>query len=79
MTGLDGMTQATFANAEARFRAMDLMSQTDGAVDPSQLAKIANQEYNKMFDANGILADDAVTVCIWWDCSASWQPDGTGS
>ena len=56
MTGLDGMTQATFANAEARFRAMDLMRQTDGAVDPRELAKIANQEYNKMFDANGLLS-----------------------
>ena len=30
MTGMDGMTQATFANAEARFRAMDLMRETDG-------------------------------------------------
>ena len=60
MTGMDGMTQATFANAEARFRAMDLMRETDGAVDPEQLAKIANQEYNKMFDADGILKDSAV-------------------
>ena len=34
MTGFDGMTQATFANAEARFRAMDLMRETEGAVDP---------------------------------------------
>ncbi len=59
MTGMDGMTQATFANAEARFRAMDLMRETDGAVDPSELAKIANQEYNKMFDDNGILIDRA--------------------
>ena len=62
MTGMDGMTQATFANAEARFRAMDLMRQTDGAVDPEQLAKIANQEYNKMFDGEGILSDKAVQV-----------------
>ena len=60
MTGFDGMTQATFANAEARFRAMDLMRETDGAVDPRELAKIANQEYNKMFDANGLLMDKAV-------------------
>ena len=62
MTGMDGMTQATFANAEARFRAMDLMRQTDGEVDPSQLAKIANQEYNKMFDENGILIDKAAQI-----------------
>ena len=59
MTGMDGMTQATFANAEARFRAMDLMRQTDGNVDPKELAQIANQEYNKMFDENGILIDKA--------------------
>ena len=60
MTGIDGMTQATFANAEARFRAMDLMRETDGKVDPGELAQIANQEYNKMFDENGLLIDRAV-------------------
>ena len=60
MTGADGLTQSMFANAEARFRAMDLMRETDGKVDPSELAKIANQEYNKMFDGEGLLMDKAV-------------------
>ena len=61
MTGMDGMTQATLL-MQSTTRAMDLMRETDGKVDPRQLDQIANQEYNKMFDESGILIDKAVMV-----------------
>jgi hypothetical protein len=59
-TGFDGWTNATLANAHARFRAMSELKRLGEKATPERIRELANAEYNSMFDANGIIADKAV-------------------
>jgi len=59
-TGFDGWTNATLANAHARFRAMSEMKRLGEEATPSSIKKMADAEYNSMFDSNGIIVDEAV-------------------
>lgn len=59
-TGFDGYTSANVANAQARFRAMDEIQRLGKAASPDEVKRLANIEYNSMFDENGIIVDEAV-------------------
>lgn len=59
-TGFDGYTSASLANAHARFRAMDELERLGKEISPDEVKRIADKEYNSMFDENGIIADEAV-------------------
>ena len=59
-TGFDGWTNATLANAHARFRAMSELKRLGQEAKPSEIKKLADAEYNSMFDTNGIITDEAV-------------------
>lgn len=59
-TALDGWTNATLANAHARFRAMSELDRLGEEITPGRLKELADVEYNNMFDSNGILIDKAV-------------------
>ena len=59
-TGFDGYTSANIANAQARFRAMDEIQRLGKAASPDEVKRLANKEYNSMFDENGIIVDEAV-------------------
>ena len=59
-TGFDGWTNATLANGHARFRAMSELKRLGEEATPAQIKKLADAEYNSMFDTNGIIADKAV-------------------
>ena len=60
MTGFDGWTGATIANAEARFRAMNELKRLGKDITRDEVKRLADVEYNKMFDENGIVVDEAV-------------------
>lgn len=61
MTALDGFTKAVVANAEARGRAWDEMF-GDGLqeIDANAMRKAADDHYNKLFDSQGMISDEAV-------------------
>ena len=59
-SGFDAWTGATLANAQARFRAMDELDRLGEAVTPERVKELATKEYDSMFDANGIIVDQAV-------------------
>jgi len=59
-TALDGWTNATLANAHARFRAMSELNRLGEEITPGRLKELADAEYNNMFDSNGIIVDKAV-------------------
>jgi len=59
-TGFDGWSGATLANAEARFRAMSELKRLGKDITKDEVKRLADVEYNKMFDANGIIVDEAV-------------------
>jgi hypothetical protein len=59
-TGFDGLTNATLANAHARFRAMSELKRLGEEATPSAIKKLADAEYNSMFDNNGLIVDEAV-------------------
>ena len=80
-TGFDGWTGATLANAQARFRAMDELDRLGEAVTPARLKELADVEYNKMFDNNGIVVDQAVKysnadIALNLDTGLNKQLDG---
>ena len=60
LTGFDSWTGATLANAEARFRAMSEMKRLGKNITRDEVKRLADVEYNKMFDENGIVVDEAV-------------------
>jgi len=60
MTGFDGWTGATIANAQARFRAMDELDRLGEAATPARVKELATAEYNSMFNKDGVIVDQAV-------------------
>ena len=80
-TGFDAWTGATLANAQARFRAMDELERLGEAVTPARIKELADAEYNSMFDANGIIKDEAVKysnadIALNLDTGLSKKVDG---
>jgi hypothetical protein len=59
-TGLDGWTNATLANAHARFRAMSELKRLGKEAKPSEIKKLADAEYDSMFGTDGLIVDEAV-------------------
>lgn len=59
-TGFDGWTNATLANAHARFRAMSELKRLGKDAKPSEIKKLADAEYNSMFGTDGLIVDEAV-------------------
>lgn len=59
MTGLDGFPRAAVANGEARFRAMEELQRQGKDINAEEVMRIANSEYDSMFDNNGLLKDKA--------------------
>ena len=61
MTAGDGFVRSFMANFEARGRAYDeMIRDTDGAIDYAALRKAQAKHYAEMFDANGMITDQAV-------------------
>lgn len=59
-TGFDGWTNATLANAHARFRAMSELKRLGKDAKPSEIKKLADAEYDSMFGTDGLIVDEAV-------------------
>ena len=59
-TGMDGWSNASLANAHARFRAMSELKRLGKEAKRGDIKKIADANYNSMFDENGLIADEAV-------------------
>ena len=60
MTGFDSWTGATQANAQARFRAMDELERLGETANPKKIKELADAEYDSMFNADGLIKDEAV-------------------
>jgi hypothetical protein len=60
MTALDGFTRAVVANAEARGRAFDQFQKSGKTLTGDELKRISDNLYNDMFDATGMITDEAV-------------------
>ena len=60
MTALDGFNRATFAVAEAKGRAFDAIMESGQELNSDTLRQASDQIYNKFFDANGMITDEAV-------------------
>jgi hypothetical protein len=58
-TGFDGMARSIVANGEARFRAMNAIEQAGGKINRAEVKRLADIEYNSMFDKNGLIMDKA--------------------
>lgn len=61
MTAGDGFVRSFMANVEARGRAYDeMIRETGGTIDATALRKAQEKAYAEMFDANGMITDQAV-------------------
>lgn len=56
----DGLTGSMIADAEARFRIMDRLADEGKKVTKETVEPLVRVEYDKMFNKNGILKDEAV-------------------
>jgi hypothetical protein len=59
-TGFDGFARSVVANGEARFRAMNAIEESGGTITRSEVKRLADIEYNSMFDDKGLINDEAV-------------------
>ena len=60
MTALDGFSRAMLANGKAKYDAFDELVSAGKPVTSENLQNISNKIYNKMFDENGMIVNDAV-------------------
>ena len=60
MTALDGWTRSMQASGIAKFRALDRLTASGKPINKSTLKEAADQVYNDMHDASGMLMDPAV-------------------
>ena len=60
MIGLDGMTSAALANAEARAAAYDAWFDSGKKLDQAAMKKIQDDVYNRTWDSTGKLVDEKV-------------------
>lgn len=59
-TGFDGFARSIIANGEARFRAMNAIQESGGKITRAEVKRLADVEYNSMFDSKGLIEDEAV-------------------
>ena len=57
-TGFDGWARSMQANAEARFRAIQTLRDNGDKITPAEVKRLANAEYDSMFDSQGLLLTD---------------------
>ena len=57
-TGFDGWARSMQANAEARFRAIQALRDNGDKITPAEVKRLANAEYDSMFDSQGLLLKD---------------------
>ena len=60
MTALDGFSRAVNMNAEAKGLAFDKLFEAGEEITGDSLRKISDEIYNKSFDANGMIKNEAV-------------------
>ena len=83
MTFADGLSQTHLAHFIARTRAYDDVFTEFGFADPSKLAKAEKIHYDALFDADGLIKDDALKALQGEvalnldDRLASWINEGT--
>lgn len=59
-TGFDGFARSVIANGEARFRAMNAIEASGGKITRAEVKRLADIEYNSMFNSSGLIEDEAV-------------------
>ena len=60
MTALDGFAKSIVANTEAKYLALNKLAKSGDEITPKKLQSISEEIYNKWFDANGMISNDAV-------------------
>ena len=60
MTALDGFTKSVVANTEAKYLAYNKLAQSGEEITETSLRKATEEIYNKWFDANGMISNEAV-------------------
>jgi len=60
MTALDGFAKSVVANTEAKYLALNKLAKSGDEITPKKLQSISEEIYNKWFDANGMISNDAV-------------------
>ena len=60
MTALDGFTKSVMANTEAKYIAFNKLAQSGEEITEETLRKTTEDIYNKWFDSNGMLSNEAI-------------------
>ena len=60
MTALDGFSKSVMANTEAKYIAFNKLAQSGEAITDKNFKAAVDEVYNKWFDSNGMLSNDAV-------------------
>ena len=60
MTALDGFTKSVIANTEAKYIAFNKLAQSGDEINPKNFQAAVDEVYNKWFDSNGMISNDAV-------------------
>ena len=60
MTALDGFTKSVMANTEAKYIAFNKLAQSGDEINPKNFQAAVDEVYNKWFDSNGMISNDAV-------------------
>ena len=60
MTALDGFTKSVMANTEAKYMAFNKLAQSGEEITDVNFKAAVDEVYNKWFDSNGMLSNDAV-------------------
>ena len=60
MTAFDGFTKSVMANTEAKYIAFNKLAQSGDEIDPKNFKAAVDEVYNKWFDSNGMLSNEAV-------------------
>ena len=60
MTALDGFAKSVVANTEAKYTALNKLTASGEEITPKKLKSVSEEIYNKWFDSNGMISNDAV-------------------
>ena len=60
MTALDGFTKSVMANTEAKYIAFNKLAQSGEEITETSMRKATEEIYNKWFDSNGMISNEAV-------------------
>tara|TARA_B100000287_G_scaffold425097_1_gene470871 strand:- start:3229 stop:7236 length:4008 start_codon:yes stop_codon:yes gene_type:complete len=62
MTALDGFSKSVIANTEAKYLAFNKLAQSGEEITEKNFRAAVDSIYNKMFDSNGMISDEAVDI-----------------